>query len=45
MASALKPVVSPEEALERLDIRLGRVVEGQPEPGSRSRAQRGPPPA
>ncbi|PNY79995.1 tRNA-binding protein [Deinococcus koreensis] len=34
MATELKPVVTAEDTLERLDIRLGRVVEVQPEPGA-----------
>ena len=34
MATELKPVVTPEETLEKLDIRLGRVVEVVLEPGA-----------
>jgi tRNA-binding protein len=32
MPSELKPVVSPEDTLARLDIRLGRVLSVEPEP-------------
>lgn len=40
MATELKPLVSPEDTLERLDIRLGRVVDVQPAPGAPKAAYR-----
>ncbi|ULH16447.1 tRNA-binding protein [Deinococcus sp. KNUC1210] len=34
MSTDLKPTVRPEDTLERLDIRLGRVLSAEPEPSA-----------
>lgn len=34
MATELKPTVTPAETLDRLDIRLGRVLRAEPAPGT-----------